>query len=236
MRNIYIGAIMKTRQHNQRVIVLEQQNESDIIAFIQKNAILLTHFVLNFKSPISPSVESVLNELNLCYFIGVVGSKPSQNDIDKLNAQSEPSTQQNPQQKAQSSKNPLDSTNADSKHTSPNISSAISPATSFASSPKIIHKIRSGEEISAQGSLSILGDITSGAKVSASGSVTVFGDCYGVLEVGGEFLILRSLQSGYISFNNEILSADMLAKINANDKLKIIIKEGANIVIKDITN
>ena len=212
------------------MIVLEEQQESDIIKFVQKNAILLTRFVLNFKSPISPRVESVLNELNLCYFIGIVGSKPSQNDIDNLNAQNKPA-----QQSTQSMQNPSNSNHIDSI-ISPNKahSLAISPAISPSSSPKIIHKIRSGEEISAQGSLSILGDITSGAKVSASGSVTVFGNCYGVLEVGGEFLILRSLQSGYIVFNGEILSADMLAKINANDKLKIIIKNGTNIVIKDI--
>ena len=152
------------------------------------------------------------------------------NNIDNLNAQNKPA-----QQSTQSMQNPSNSNHIDSI-ISPNKahSLAISPAISPSSSPKIIHKIRSGEEISAQGSLSILGDITSGAKVSASGSVTVFGNCYGVLEVGGEFLILRSLQSGYIVFNGEILSADMLAKINANDKLKIIIKNGTNIVIKDI--
>lgn len=205
---------MKTRQHNQRVIVLEEQNEDDIIKFLHKNALLLMRFVINFKSPISQNLQSTLKELNLCYFVGVIESKPTpseQEKIEKLNTDSKKEALE-----AKSSQDDLDKPK------------------SCVNSTKIIHKVRSGEEITHNGHLHILGDITSGAKVNASGSVTIFGDCYGVLEVSGEFLILRRLHSGYIVFDDEKLNADMLAKINANDNLKIIIKNGANIIIKDI--
>ncbi|ETD22511.1 septum site-determining protein MinC [Helicobacter macacae] len=205
---------MKTRQHNQRVIVLEEQNENDIIKFLHKNALLLMRFVINFKSPISQNLQSTLKELNLCYFVGVIESKPTQSEQEKIENLNTDSTKEILGTK--SSQNDLDKPK------------------SCANSTKIIHKVRSGEEITHNGSLHILGDITSGAKVSASGSVTIFGDCYGVLEVKGEFLILRKLHSGYIVFDDEKLNADMLAKINANDNLKIIIKNGTNIIIKDI--
>lgn len=207
---------MKTRQHNQRVIVLEEQNEDDIIKFLHKNALLLMRFVINFKSPISQNLQSTLKELNLCYFIGVIESKPTQSEQEKIEKLNADSTNQKEALETKSSQDDLDKPK------------------SCANSTKIIHKVRSGEEITHNGSLHILGDITSGAKVNASGSVTIFGDCYGVLEVRGEFLILRKLHSGYIVFDDENLNADMLAKINANDNLKIIIKNGANIIIKDI--
>lgn len=205
---------MKTRQHNQRVIVLDEQNEDDIIKFLHKNALLLMRFVINFKSPISQNLQSTLKELNLCYFVGVIESKPTQSEQEKI-----------------------ENLNTDSKKEILEAKSSqddLEKPKSCASSTKIIHKVRSGEEITHNGSLHILGDITSGARVSASGSVTIFGDCYGVLEVKGEFLILRKLHSGYIVFDDEKLNADMLAKINANNNLKIIIKNGTNIIIKDI--
>lgn len=205
---------MKTRQHNQRVIVLEEQNEDDIIKFLHKNALLLMRFVINFKSPISQNLQSTLKELNLCYFVGVIESKPTQSEQEKIENLNTDSTKEILGTKY--SQDDLDKPK------------------SCANSTKIIHKVRSGEEITHNGSLHILGDITSGAKVSASGSVTIFGNCYGVLEVKGEFLILRKLHSGYIVFDDEKLNADMLAKINANDNLKIIIKNGTNIIIKDI--
>ena len=227
---------MKTRQHNQRVIVLEEQNEEDIIKFLQKNEILLTRFVINFKSPISAHLQSILKELNLCYFVGVVGIKPNQNDIDLLNEQSETTTQSSPHttQNPKSKENPLLDFATPKNLTQKNTPSNEENANIATKIPKIIHKVRSGEEIIESNSLQILGDISSGAKVSTKGSVTVFGDCYGVLEVEGEFLILRKLKSGYILFNGEKLNADMLARINANDKLKIIIKSGLNFSIKDI--
>lgn len=227
---------MKTRQHNQRVIVLEEQNEEDIIKFLQKNEILLTRFVINFKSPISAHLQSILKELNLCYFVGVVGIKPNQNDIDLLNEQSETTTQSSPHttQNPKSKENPLLDFATPKNLTQKNTPSNEANANIATKIPKIIHKVRSGEEIIESNSLQILGDISSGAKVSTKGSVTVFGDCYGVLEVEGEFLILRKLKSGYILFNGEKLNADMLARINANDKLKIIIKSGLNFSIKDI--
>ncbi|MGX3043866.1 hypothetical protein [Helicobacter sp. T3_23-1056] len=229
---------MKTRQHNQRVIVLEEQDEEDIIKFLQKNEILLTRFVINFKSPISARLQSILKELNLCYFIGVVGTKPNQDDIDLLNEQSKPTTQSSPNTAQNLRENPYLATpkNLTQKNPPSNNANDTNNANAPIATkiPKIIHKVRSGEEIIESNSLQILGDISSGAKISTKGSATVFGDCYGVLEVEGEFLILRRLKSGYILFNGEKLNADMLARINANDKLKIIIKSGLNFSIKDI--
>ncbi|MBR2495582.1 septum site-determining protein MinC [Helicobacter sp.] len=98
----------------------------------------------------------------------------------------------------------------------------------------LIHKVRSGEEITLEDHAVILGDIAHGARIYARHSLVVFGDCAGVLCVDGEFFILRNLTSGHIVFCNVILPEPIVAKINANNHLKIIIKNSDTIAVKEI--
>ncbi len=98
----------------------------------------------------------------------------------------------------------------------------------------IIHKVRSGEEIISQGNIIILGNVANGARIKSDKNITIFGDCEGVVEVGGEFLILSQLKSGHITFKDEVLSSDIIKKINSSSCLKIIIKNDDRISLKEI--
>lgn len=98
----------------------------------------------------------------------------------------------------------------------------------------LIHKVRSGEEITLEDNAVILGDIAHGAHIYAKHSLVVFGDCAGVLRVDGEFFILRNLTSGHIVFCDSILPEPIVAKINASNHLKIIIKNSDTIAVQEI--
>lgn len=101
--------------------------------------------------------------------------------------------------------------------------------------PKIYYRnIRSGEEIESSGDLVFLGNIGNGAKISADGSVAIFGKCDGVVMCGGDYIILKAVNSGHIVFQGEILSVEIIESINSNDDLKIITKNGNIISIKEI--
>ncbi|PAF43333.1 septum site-determining protein MinC [Helicobacter sp. 11S03491-1] len=94
--------------------------------------------------------------------------------------------------------------------------------------------IRSGEEIESFGELVLLGNVNNGAKINSDKSISIFGKCDGVVICGGEYLILKSVYSGHIVFCGEILPQKIIEKINSNDLLKIITKNGDNISIKEI--
>lgn len=101
--------------------------------------------------------------------------------------------------------------------------------------PKIYQRnIRSGEEIDSFGDLVLLGNIGNGAKISTDGSVAIFGKCDGVVICGGDYIILKAINSGHIVFQDEILSTEIIKNINSNDHLKIITKNGNIISIKEI--
>lgn len=97
-----------------------------------------------------------------------------------------------------------------------------------------MQNIRSGEEIYAEGDLVVLGNIHNGARVVAEGNISIFGTCDGILTSRGEYIILRSVNSGHIVFCEEILSEKFVTIINSNNVLKIITKIGDNIFIKEI--
>lgn len=101
--------------------------------------------------------------------------------------------------------------------------------------PKIYRKnIRSGEEIESSGDLVLLGNIGNGAKISTDGSVAIFGKCDGVVICGGDYVILKAINSGHIVFQGEILSTEIIENINSSEHLKIITKSGDIISIKEI--
>ncbi|PAF53198.1 hypothetical protein BKH42_07310 [Helicobacter sp. 13S00482-2] len=100
---------------------------------------------------------------------------------------------------------------------------------------KIYQKnIRSGEEIESSRDLILLGNVNNGAKISAEGNISIFGNCDGTIICSGEYIILRNVNSGHIVFQGEFFSLEMIEKVNSNNFLKIITKNGDNILIKEI--
>lgn len=96
---------------------------------------------------------------------------------------------------------------------------------------QIIYKIRSGEEIITESSIMILGDVASGATIKAH-NVSIFGNVSGTIEANGEFIVLKKLLSGRLVLQDEVLDSLLVNKINENDCLKIVIKNGSKISIK----
>ncbi|PAF51588.1 septum site-determining protein MinC [Helicobacter sp. 13S00477-4] len=94
--------------------------------------------------------------------------------------------------------------------------------------------IRSGEEIESVNELIFLNNVNNGARIFSESNISIFGKCEGIVECGGEYLMLRKVVSGYIIFCGEILSTEVIEKINSNDSIKIITKVGDSISIKEI--
>ena len=99
---------------------------------------------------------------------------------------------------------------------------------------QIIHKVRSGEEIITESSIMLLGDVANGATIRAY-NVSVFGNVSGIIEANGEFIVLKKLISGRLVLQDEVLDSLLVNKINENDCLKIVIKNGSKISIKTLT-
>lgn len=195
---------MKTRQKRQQILSFHEGSNEEYSAFITKNASVLRAFVLHFDSPLDKKLQALCVDLGLCYIVGAL----PEGRITKIED--------------------LDSVSSESK--APNADTTVASTIS----PKIIHKVRSGEEIYTQSDIVILGDVANGAHISTSGNVTIFGDCEGAIEVGGEFLIMRNLKSGHIRFGTEMLQETIIAKLNANSHLKIIIKNSGKILVKEL--
>lgn len=205
---------MKTRQKRAQILQFESGTQAQWQEFIDKNSPLLRGFILQFAQPISDELAQTCIKHGLLYTIGALESSLAPTPNPKLQSLLDSSASPSAQ----------DSTPEFAK--SPPESSAKSPM-------QLIPKVRSGEEISLTHGV-ILGDIAHGAHIHAAGNLIVFGDCAGVLRVEGEFFILRNLTSGHIVFCDAILPEPIVAKINASNHLKIIIKNSDTIAIQEI--
>ncbi|STO97276.1 Probable septum site-determining protein minC [Helicobacter canis] len=201
--------MMKTRQHRAQILSFTDGDHQEWSAFIKKNATLLQSFILHFSAPIDTGMQELCQSYGLLYTIGTLPSKPSLESIQALN-----STPPKQEAKIEEAK--------------------ISQSSPQKQSHTLIHKIRSGEEMTLDDNAIILGDIAHGANIYAKQSVVIFGDCAGVLRVDGGFFIVRNLTSGHIVFCDSILPEAIVAKINANSHLKIIIKNSDTIAVKEI--
>lgn len=198
---------MKTRQHRAQILSFESGDSTEWRSFIEKNAILLRSFILHFPTPIDADLQELCCSFGLLYTIGTLPSKPKLESIQALDSiLGKQERQAAPQPLPQPSKQAC----------------------------TLIHKVRSGEEITLEDNAVILGDVAHGAHIYAKQSVVIFGDCAGVLRVDGEFFILRNLTSGHIVFCDAILPEPIVAKINANNHLKIIIKNSDTIAVQEI--
>ncbi|WP_120946388.1 MULTISPECIES: septum site-determining protein MinC [Helicobacter] len=94
--------------------------------------------------------------------------------------------------------------------------------------------IRSGEEIDSASSLIFLGNINHGAKIVSEQNISVYGRCEGIIICMGVCMVLKNVYSAHITFQGEILSDALLARLNENDRLKLITRNDDIIKIKDI--
>jgi len=89
--------------------------------------------------------------------------------------------------------------------------------------------IRSGEEIDTQGDLVFFGRINSGALIQSASSIQVFGIIDGIIRSDGQFLLLKEIGKGSVSFHGKELD-----KSQFNGSLKVVQYLNNAIVIKEV--
>jgi len=95
---------------------------------------------------------------------------------------------------------------------------------------QVFHKpIRSGEAIESENDLLFFGRINSGALIQSAGSIQVFGIIDGIIRSDGEFLLLKEIGKGSVTFHGEELDK---SQFNGTQKLVQYINNA--IVIKDV--
>jgi septum site-determining protein MinC len=81
----------------------------------------------------------------------------------------------------------------------------------------LYRNIRSGENISFDNDAVIFGRINSGARVISDNNIEIFGDIDGNIECNGDYLILKTIKNGRVSFKDNLLD-----KQEFNGDIKII--------------
>ena len=92
----------------------------------------------------------------------------------------------------------------------------------------IAKNLRSGESISTDADVTILGRINSGAKVRTSGNATILDAVDGDIEAWGEYVMIKTIGKGTVSFRGEQIKKESL-----DGKMKLVTFDG-KLSLKDI--
>lgn len=197
--------MLKAKQKNLRVFEITVTEHDELVAYIEKNFILLREYLLILEGSVTEQTQAYLNSKNLCF-------------LDKANCIGNTVSHKNSQKNDAPSEN--DDKNVQNNQKNPCNSHAV----------VYNRPIRSGEEIITDQDVVIFGRINSGAKVITEGNLQLFGDLDGIIQVDGEFMLLQKISLGNAVFNGEILDKD---KFNGSLK-KITLNDDGNAVIEDI--
>ncbi len=189
-----------------RCFELSIARKEQYLNFIHKNAPLLQDYLLLFKAPPELEVLEVLAHYGLAYSVSAreLKGKPSDQIVIYEAMEALESVETKSPQPI------LDRVQIFERH------------------------IRSGEEIDSLSSLIFLGNINHGAKIVSEQNISIYGRCEGIIICMGVCMVLKNVYSAHITFQGEILNDVMLARINENDKLKLITRNDDIIKIKDI--
>lgn len=196
--------LLKAKQKNLRVFEITVGEHDELVAYIEKNFILLREYLLILDGKITQQTQEYLNSKNLCF-------------LDKENCISNTVSNKNSQKNIAASENDDKNVQNDQK-------------TSCNSHAVVYNRpIRSGEEIITDQDVVIFGRINSGAKVITEGNLQLFGDLDGIVQADGNFMLLKKIGLGNAVFNGEILDKDKF-----DGSLKKITLANGNAVIEDI--
>ena len=97
--------------------------------------------------------------------------------------------------------------------------------------PRVIKSttVRSGEDIQTSGDVSVFGRVNSGAKIKTDGCVEIFDTIDGLVECGGEYMIIRKIGNGTVVFNGSTLEP-----LAFDGKLKRVFMNNGKLEIKDL--
>lgn len=192
----------KINQQNIRIFhILGENNDDELLAFLKKNLPLFKGYLLVFDY-LSDIVKDFLDSSDVDYI-----KNKHLNFIDNKEESKKILEQINTKQEDSALKeNPL------------SIKS------------KFINKlVRSGESIIYSGDILVFNRVNSGALIEGKNNICIFGECNGDVKCDGEFLILSKITKGKVTFQGNIITANMLKY-----KLNLIYKDNNELNIKDI--
>jgi len=192
---------LKITQKSVRAFHCLVTSDEDFFAYFRKNITSLRGYFIILSGNVSDEIQEYLKNENVC-FKNINGCEEKIFNINKKDLS-------------------LNQTLVENK--SENLSSFKEKKV------KIYDRsIRSGEDIINYGDLVINGRVNSGAKVKSDSSMIITDKIDGVVECGGEYIILREIGQGVVYFNLEIL------KLEPSKVLKLIYSEEEKLIVKEL--
>lgn len=177
---------MKAKQKKIRVFDIVVENEADFFSYMEKNLILLKDYLLLVSGEVTPAVMEFLDSNALCFVL--VNSCNIKTTPSSVVAELKPVAQEE-------------------KTITQTITEVITQEKVL--STKVINKpVRSGAVIEYDGDIVVFGRVNSGAKIVSEANVQLFDNVDGIVEANGDFMIVKSINKGYVVFNGDILDKD----------------------------
>jgi septum formation inhibitor MinC len=239
---------MKVKQKSIRVFEIECEDILEFEAYLNKNGVLLNGFLLLLKGDTNGAFAKECKKRALCYAkLGECdeGALLVKKEVSQSLTASEPVKEEQPikaQEIATEAKQEEQTVSV--KKTAPKQQASLpieskieiksEPSISVeqkADSPKTIvitRNLRSGEAIETDSDVTVVGRINSGAKVKTSANATILEVVDGDVEVWGDYLMIRTIGKGTVTFRGEQIKKESL-----DGKMKLITFDG-KLSIKDI--
>lgn len=167
---------MEVKQSKVPTFFINNDNEDETLAYIEKNAPLFKGRLLLFSQEISSKLKERCQAWNLCFTYNSCGLK---NKVDKdqkplLEVDTVIEKEEVPKPKALKK--------------------------------EVFKTIRSGETLSFKGDLVIVGNVNDGATITSEGTLAIFGIIEGDISCNGSYLILSACNRGKVIFQGEVIN------------------------------
>lgn len=214
---------MKVKQKSIRVFEIECEDLPEFEAYLGKNAILLNGFLLLLKGDTKGAFAKECKKKGLCYAtVGECDESTLVTKKDPLQVQSAPEVVEQP--KVETPKEEPAKKAVPKPQVQPQPSLPIeTPKTLI-----ITKNLRSGESITTDVDVTILGRINSGAKVKTNANATILEAVDGDVEAWGDYLMIKTIGKGSVSFRGERIKKEEL-----DGKMKLVTYDG-KLILKDI--
>jgi septum formation inhibitor MinC len=222
---------MKVKQKSVRVFEIECESLPEFEAYLDKNSVLLNGFLLLLRGDTKGAFAKECKKRKLCY--ALVGEC----DDGALIAKKEP-TVALPEPDVtlkQETKVETPIVEVVTKKQTPKPQAPLPLEIGKAEAVKepiktvvVVKNLRSGEDINTDADVMITGRINSGAKVKTNGNATILDVVDGDVEAWGEYLVVKSIGKGTVSFRGVRVDKELL-----NGKAKLVTFDG-KLSLKDI--
>lgn len=198
---------MKVKQKNLRVFEIECNSLSEFEAYLAKNAILLSNFLLLLKNDLDGSLAKECKRKALW-----CASYTDQDDSILCVQKNEPIVQDEQNIKLQKEEELIKQSI---------LTEVIQEQKDSFKTIIVAKNLRSGEDIDTEADVTITGRINSGAKVKTNGNAIVLGTIDGSLEAWGDYIMVKKIGKGSVTFRGQNIKKELL-----DGKTKLVTFDG----------